>query len=66
MMFRNQIKSTCAVLSVLGVAVVNTPPAWADGGSGRPQATAVQKAENLIHPAVVYLQQDLSAYVGNK
>ena len=65
-MFRSQIKSTCAVLSVLGVAVVNTPPAWADGGSGRPQATAVQKAENLIHPAVVYLQQDLSAYVGNK
>ena len=65
-MSRSQIKSTCAVLSVLGFAVIGTPPASADGGSGRPQATPVQKAENLIHPAVVYVQQDLSAYVGNK
>lgn len=63
-MLRSQIKSTCAVLSVLGVVAVNAPPAWADGG--RPQATPVQKAENLIHPAVVYLQQDISAYVGNQ
>ncbi len=65
-MFRHQLKSTCAALSVVGLAVVGTPTAWADGGSGRPQATPVQKAENLIHPAVVYLQQDLSAYVGNQ
>ncbi len=64
-MFRNQVNSTCAVLSVLGVAVVAAPPAWADGGPGRPQATPVQKAENLIRPAVVYLQKDLSAYVGD-
>ncbi len=33
-MFRNQVNSTCAVLSVLGVAVVAAPPAWADGGPG--------------------------------
>jgi serine protease Do len=64
-MFLNQVKSTGAVLSVLGVAVISAPPAWADNGQGRPQASPVQKAENLIRPAVVYLEEKLSAYVGN-
>ncbi len=62
---RDQLKSTCAVLSVLSFAVFGAPPAWADNGSSRPQATAVQKAENLIRPAVIYLGEDLSAYVGD-
>ncbi len=62
---RDQLKSTCAVLSVVGLAVLGAPPAWADNGPGRPQATPVQKAENLIRPAVVYLEENLSAYVGN-
>lgn len=53
------------MLSVVGFAVLGAPPAWADGGSGRPQATPVQKAENLIRPAVIYLNQDVSAYVGD-
>ena len=64
-MSRSQIKSTCAILSALGLAVLGAPPAWADAGLGRPQANPVQKAENLIRPAVVYLQEDLSAYVGD-
>jgi len=64
-MFFNQVKSTCAVLSVLGVGVIAAPPAWADNGQGRPQPSPVQKAENLIHPAVVYIEEQLTAYVGN-
>ncbi|MFZ1161590.1 trypsin-like peptidase domain-containing protein [Mycobacterium sp.] len=35
----------------------------ADQGA-RPKATPVQLAENLIRPAVVYIEGDLSAYVG--
>jgi len=65
-MFLNQVKSTGAVLSVLGVVVIAAPPAWADNGQDRPQANPVQKAENLIRPAVVYLEEKLSAYVGNE
>ncbi len=64
-MFPDRVKSTSVLLSVLGLAVVSAPPAWADNGSGRPQATPVQKAENLIRPAVVYMEKDLSAYVGD-
>jgi hypothetical protein len=41
------------------------PPAWADGGAARPQFTPVQKAEDSIRPAVVYLTEKLSAYVGD-
>lgn len=63
-MFRDQLKSTCALMSVLGLGLAGAPAAWADDGSGRPQATPVQKAENLIRPAVVYLQEDITAYVG--
>jgi serine protease Do len=64
-MYINQVKSTCAVLSAFGVVVIAAPPAWADNGQGRPQPSPVQKAENLIHPAVVYIEEQLTAYVGN-
>ena len=54
------------LLSVWGLAMLGTAPSFADDGPGRPQATTpVQKAENLIRPAVVYIEGDLSAYVGD-
>jgi hypothetical protein len=49
----------------MALAILGTPRAWADGESGRPQTSPVQKAENLIRPAVIYLNEDLSAYVGD-
>lgn len=65
-MFGSQVRSVFVLLSVWGLAMLGTAPSFADDGPGRPQATTpVQKAENLIRPAVVYIEGDLSAYVGD-
>jgi len=65
-MFGSQVRSVFVLLSAWGLAMLGTAPSFADDGPGRPQATTpVQKAENLIRPAVVYIEGDLSAYVGD-
>ncbi|BBX45121.1 hypothetical protein GCM10009641_22870 [Mycobacterium cookii] len=65
-MFGSQVRSVFVLLSVWGLAMLGTAPSFADDGPGRPPATTpVQKAENLIRPAVVYIEGDLSAYVGD-
>jgi serine protease Do len=64
-MFGSQFRSGLVLLSVWGLAMLGAAPSFADDGPGRPQATPVQKAENLIRPAVVYIEGDLSAYVGD-
>jgi serine protease Do len=64
-MFGSHFRSGLVLLSVSGLAMLGAAPSFADDGPGRPQATPVQKAENLIRPAVVYIEGDLSAYVGD-
>ena len=62
-MFHSQLRSLAVLVSVVGLVFLGAPVSRADQGA-RPKATPVQLAENLIRPAVVYIEGDLSAYVG--
>ena len=62
-MFHSKLRSLAVLVSVVGLVFLGAPVSRADQGA-RPKATPVQLAENLIRPAVVYIEGDLSAYVG--